>query len=555
MTVLDAADVVDRLRVIGPNLASRDVSNVLARGLPVTRLSRHAILVVRHVAVDVDDAGRVGSEVGDTIDDLVVRAARPRAGRVLGATDAVLFADESEFLACLLRDLAEGSAPRHWWWCHLGIDPATSIGAAIERRARVTPSAFDHLRRWGAAEDVLEAMDQADASLALAALRAEHRVGSVDGSDAGAHGAVDRDRRSGRPETGRRRHAEFRSVIDGLTIRQGRSVVFGTADRDPAAATAAITIPPVTDRQPGHPTRPLETDGGPGRPHLGGLETGSGSPEPATGPDHAIARPRLTGGRLPDQEPETTDRLGPEPAVDQAGGAPDPGVDPSSRRQVVDGFVTESGRPRADPDSGAETSTTSAPHPRRAHRRSTVEAVPDEVGGAERGIDGYDDAHHLEPLGIETSFAGLFYLLNPIRRLGLAPPDHEVNVVWPLLADLGRRLLPTIVDDRIWPLLLDLAAGPQPPWSDPEHLEGDWLDRCHDAVIAHLTAGLDLDSASIVRMISVPGVVTRTDTHLDIDLALDVVDLDARRHGLDADPGWYPETGLVIRFHFNRGDR
>jgi len=46
-----------------------------------------------------------------------------------------------------------------------------------------------------------------------------------------------------------------------------------------------------------------------------------------------------------------------------------------------------------------------------------------------------------------------------------------------------------------------------------------------------------------------------SDTHLDVIFSLDQVDLQVRRHGLDADLGWVPWLGRIVALHFEPADQ
>jgi hypothetical protein len=53
-----------------------------------------------------------------------------------------------------------------------------------------------------------------------------------------------------------------------------------------------------------------------------------------------------------------------------------------------------------------------------------------------------------------------------------------------------------------------------------------------------------------VSSLTSPGRVQVTDTHVDVVLNLEDVDLPARVAGLDRDPGWVPVLGRIVLFHF-----
>jgi hypothetical protein len=50
--------------------------------------------------------------------------------------------------------------------------------------------------------------------------------------------------------------------------------------------------------------------------------------------------------------------------------------------------------------------------------------------------------------------------------------------------------------------------------------------------------------------LAVPGRVSVTRTHVDVLFSLERVDIAVRRSGLDGDPGWVPDLGRIVSFHY-----
>jgi hypothetical protein len=63
---------------------------------------------------------------------------------------------------------------------------------------------------------------------------------------------------------------------------------------------------------------------------------------------------------------------------------------------------------------------------------------------------------------------------------------------------------------------------------------------------AWLLASRDVRSSALSR----PGRISVTRTHVDVILDLQHVDIAARVSGLDRDPGWVPDLGRIVAFHF-----
>ena len=82
---------------------------------------------------------------------------------------------------------------------------------------------------------------------------------------------------------------------------------------------------------------------------------------------------------------------------------------------------------------------------------------------------------------------------------------------------------------------------------------GCWAAAAAPAVQRRLRLALDVepgDADPIERLLSVPGGLYLTTSHVDLVTDLDQIWLPARRAGLDRDPGWLPDYGRVVLFHF-----
>lgn len=205
--------------------------------------------------------------------------------------------------------------------------------------------------------------------------------------------------------------------------------------------------------------------------------------------------------------------------------------------------------------------------------------------------------------GIATGFAGLLFVLDPVRRLELpaAILDEPALASDPglpaLLYATACRLIPDAWADPCALALTDDGAPQAPPTvPTPERLvaidraaariaaaaaqlpatphAGDvaeaaghaaavplilppWLDRfCITTaaqIAAHLRArlGSDLPLPALARKLAArPGTILVTRTHIDVTLDLADVDLDVRRAALDINPGWVSFLGRILSFHY-----
>ena len=150
-------------------------SELAPRGLPPG-----AVLIVRRIEQRIAADSAWTEAVRERLDELYRRAARPERGRIAQDSEAVLFRDRAEWLACLARDLAEGRARERWWWQALlaqwpaGPGPSPTICAAWIEHAQRLPAVLEQLQAWHATGAVLEALEAGDARRVLAALAGAH---------------------------------------------------------------------------------------------------------------------------------------------------------------------------------------------------------------------------------------------------------------------------------------------------------------------------------------------------------------------------------------------
>lgn len=165
-------------------------------------------------------------------------------------------------------------------------------------------------------------------------------------------------------------------------------------------------------------------------------------------------------------------------------------------------------------------------------------------------------------LELPSGFAGLYFLLHPLRHLGIEeaiaahPELASTGFVARLLLRLARGagvvdgdpiLAPCIEAER------DSAADPlvvprglRAPETAPKD---SWTERAWSYAVrrwCHQRAKVPV-RALIVR----PGRVHVTPTHLDVTLPMSAVELRIRRAGLDLDPGYVPWFGRVVHFHYH----
>jgi hypothetical protein len=148
--------------------------------------------------------------------------------------------------------------------------------------------------------------------------------------------------------------------------------------------------------------------------------------------------------------------------------------------------------------------------------------------------------------GVTTAIGGLWYLVNVLIDLDWFSQTVPLNP-WHQLLGLGQAILGDHPPDRVWNLLLDAAEEP----IETTQLD-DWLQVALPVVLTHLTERLDSidDMADIKTILLEPATLYVTRTHIDVLFSLEQIRLDVRMAGLDRDPGWVPELARVIAFHY-----
>jgi hypothetical protein len=475
-------------------------------------------------------------------------AARPVRGVVPADAGSVLFADQAEMLAVFARDAAAGTAGRRWWWAAVlrglpGGDLAR-LSTLWTREARYVPAALEHLSSWEQAECVLASLPVDQVTRILAAVARAFNVSAM------------------------------LAVPPSLPLRPPPIV-------NPHRSTHA---------ERGRTASPRTTNGA--------VDEGSdAAPEPPLAPPwERVVPPALVPRTF---GPERQALLGAGLVLHRA---------PLVARSP--GFVAAFVRWRA---AVAEVDAPSPPSRLEVPTRS-IRGSADAAGGEGFQVAMPEGPHSTEQVAAHdepwqwrlpsfpaeqthSGLCGTFYLVNVVRALGFfrALDEHfrlpPVLGGWGWIELLARCLLrpSATADEPIWRLLATLDgrehgvpvgsgfggppveslpeawarlladAGECPPEPSPPlgaEPSSD-LRRFLDLVVPFVrlrleatlrAAGADepLETAMFRRV----GLVQVTSSHVDVRMTLDQVTLPARLAGLDASPGWVPELGRVVTFHF-----
>ncbi len=477
------------------------------------------------------------------------RAARPALGPVPASSEAVLFADRAELLACAARDALRGALALHWWWTHL-LGGERSHAAVVREWTRApayVPAAVELLVAWREIAAFALTLAPSDAVRLLESVLLTHALPAPAFRLVAALTATSAPR-APQPveETHNKLPVETRRRTDRLITPPWHAIVPDLAPVLtvlPIEQQTFIAVALVLRRAPALARSERFT-----RESVAWIESEKWG-------DRSQGMP-VESSCVADHRAE------------------------SLRRYLASGTVGASPpwppSPIAPPAAGRGGNGTSFCAARVGRRRPS----PGGRGGDGRGDGGEaptvplsenrPDAVAPEPIdfdiAIDSEFAGVFFLLNVGIALGLysdftSPVQHGIDLdVWDFLALTGNSLLipplpvAAFQSDPIWPLLATLAnrGEGEPPGAgftpqDGQHLTA-WLATTVENIRERLAlAGLDNPSQVVRRY----GRVTTTPAHLDIHFSLAAHPIEIRMAGLDRDPGWIPAAGRHVAFHFD----
>ena len=522
--------------------------------------------------------------------DYYRHAARPALGHIASGAQAVVFDDPSELVACLARDLVLNRAIQHWWWQallrRLPSTPARALVQVFEEQAAELPAALDRLDRWGAARPVVEALPPAAATALLLLIARTFGIEGLALPTEAHPGGMSREaesttrRPTGESTFHRKAIPETTPsirpvpppwqtvatpVVVPATMAKERAALLGTAlllYRAPRSVRAGTYGATLRSWWTQHPTPPATPDADSPTAIDRDLQSALSS-----------SRSRIRKDRgHPERNPGTEALPGSPPST----AAPMTAETQAHRHtpKLIDGLSAASADPPpADPETSSRVST------------PEVELL----------------IRPLPSRAVATSLGGVLYLVNLVRPLGLlAPIDSLFSVrtsmsAWPMLELVGRCLTAHAAtntgNDPIWNTLaeLDGRSPDEPPrddfggpasyrlprtwplpalthhlevraWQAPPglRLEPDlrrfleflmpYLECRLAEILGHGHQGGDPDDATWLEC---KGRLFVTRTHLDLVMGMDQVSIPVRKAGLDANPGWVPELGRVITFHFD----
>jgi hypothetical protein len=236
--------------------------------------------------------------------------------------------------------------------------------------------------------------------------------------------------------------------------------------------------------------------------------------------------------------------------------------------------------------------------------RSGKRELADPAGPDAEAGSFFDPASMSQEWQWTTDYGGVLYLINLLQFLDIPGVFENSNSIrntlslWGWLEILGRYLLgseKTAGDDDLWKALalldgrkISAAPGEDFQYMGEFEITQSWLDgltpderknmtsaesaaSVHarlDKVISNTSLLVFLEillpaiqarlfraigetnEALLIEVLRCRGRISVTRTHVDFYTSLDHISLIARRAGLDRDPGWCPEAGRVVQFHY-----
>jgi len=148
-----------------------------------------------------------------------------------------------------------------------------------------------------------------------------------------------------------------------------------------------------------------------------------------------------------------------------------------------------------------------------------------------------------------TAYAGFYFLLNVLERLGIgrSPALADAGFVPELMERLaGYAGLPLTASRLLSKLGPVGTRGPQ----SLQETSRDCPREIRVFLVGVRRWCWRSARLTLREVVTRPGVVCWTRTDLDILMPLDSTDARIRRVGLDLDPGWVPWFGRVVHFHY-----
>lgn len=502
-------------------------------------LPPQAILIVHHLADPqpgklLTDPGRKTWETAaqNALNDCWRKAVRPISQTVSTATNSVWFADSAEWLTCLSLDVLRGVAGDRWWW-QTSLKPylsllgpnrpsaqsnhAQTISYLWQDHAQWLPPALNHLVRQHPAEIVslLKSFTQAQLQSVFTQLTQAYNLPSLPSALSDLPPNLPTLLRPHLPD----------SIGSGLLSLTAKTQSF---------LAISLTLP--------HTERWLQTATAKITSEKSDLQQSRAEGEIFPQQDFAIGQERRTQAEITD--------------LGKPGSAPK--TSPSKRsefpRPTAPRIVSIQSTPLNSAPTEIEQLETEQASPAKTAERPTQSATTLLTSQSEITTSLLSSSEE----GIVTTVGGLWYLVNVLVELAWAAGSSSLNP-WYQLISLTQSFLPKIPSDPVWALLAEAADDPDAlstvhqllsRANAPLHWQTETL--CQARTYLQNKSLLAPGDASHVlsTYLLEPALLYFTRTHIDVVFSLKQIQMGLRLAGLDQNPGWVPELGRVITFHY-----
>jgi hypothetical protein len=588
MSVLPLDPVIARLRVRSPRRDGADLRLDMARELSALalcprNLAPSSILLVRRVELAANGLWKHSNELArarrqraiqERMQELRDRARRPLHGVIDPSSEALLFADEAELIACLALQFAVADAVPPWWCQAVSRYFSTSsLFALLRSRVELLPAVFTLLDDWRVVVPLALKLAVGECTPLREALVRQRELRHLDR-------AIRLAPRGSEPPS-------MSSSLADADERVSRSAD-ELVERESPAVTAIPGGPDdlVISSSPFEPwLGSLGRSLDPQRELLVGIALGVSKDPRTLGSrffSRAVARWLADAARRESSQPAPPERT----------------VGPSTL--PTKSSTAASGEPRDLPDEEAAATraigatSSGAPGADATDAQATAEA---EV------LAQQPDANSYALEGDVSELGGVFMLINVMEHLGLPDCFEEqchlgssVGMIGTLEA-LARVMAGTrgeqLAHDPIWAMLakLDGRDAQVPPRADGLRNPGDklpaaWLAQLGDEALApratvrlaiealrragwssrlldwltlvtpfigwRIARACALDSVdeAIRLLIDLPARIYVTESHIDVVTSIENIRVPVRLAGLDRSPGWVRSMQRVVLFHF-----
>ena len=450
------------------------------------------------------------------------RASRPRPGMFDDTYDAVIFADEAEMIACIAERVAAGRGTA--WWARAfmrKMRPGHSLGGLLTDQAHLVSPILTHLIARGTASAVLHALTPTDIDAIV------HILGLRPKTDAHS-----------KAQTAPQTHDRQMATRQVVSVPQSIADIIATVPQHLGRLLVAAWLRQHRQQMPPADIEKLVDQ---------------------------IMEDQIFARRFANSDPRS--KAATRKAIAAEGDGSAQLTKPDQRQQKALRSDADNLPTSAAPHQSGETPNV-LPRPKE-HLPIAKSHAPKskamETPASDAAVnDAASDAPPIQRDGISTAYGGALFLINlyinPIRAraaemtaaltAAMRPDDGKWTAVW----RLSKAMLSSekaADNDALWKIFASLdEGGDHSPVSltDADNAAADacrlWLGS------AGWDANAAIEDAEITALLAGPAHVHVTPAHLDVVFPIHAQKLPVRRAGLDLDPGWQPQFGRIVTFHY-----